>query len=357
MTSAVSVQSEHASLRERIDALITALAQGGRDDAARDALLGDVIRHQAERVEPYRRWLETRSRGANPLDWPALPTDAFRYARVAGFPQEEQQREFLTSGTTHGTRGRHSFRSLDLYDHAARTAAAYALFFDGERQLIVLGPSEHEAPDSSLTYMLSRFADWFGIGPARYAWRDGRVDVSRLQRAIRDATQPVALLGTSFAWVHALDALPEALPTPAGSWVMQTGGFKGRSREVAPARLRHEIAARFEMSESSVVAEYGMTELSSQLYELTRRSPDAPRRYWVPGWARVTVVDADTLSPVPEGTVGLLRIDDLANLDSVAAIQTSDLARRLDGAVELVGRAAEAPPRGCSLAVEEALTS
>jgi hypothetical protein len=75
----------------------------------------------------------------------------------------------------------------------------------------------------------------------------------------------------------------------------------------------------------------------------------------VPGWVRVSAVDPGTLAPVPDGEVGVLRIDDLANLDSVCAIQTSDLAIVRGGGVELLGRAPGATPRGCSLAVEEAL--
>ncbi len=281
---------------------------------------------------------------------PGLPTDVFRHIRVAGHPAAQDTRVFRTSGTTSGLRGEHPMRDLSLYDLAAKTAARFALFSDVERlHLIVLAPRPEEASDSSLSYMLGRFERWFG----------GRVDWAfpiddRLEAALADATAPVALLGTSFAFVHAEDRLRRRFELPAGSRVMQTGGFKGRSRAVAPGVLREAISARYGVPTERIVTEYGMTELSSQLYDLPLRG-GAPGRLWVPGWVRARVVDPQTLSPVEDGVTGVLRLDDAANVDSVCAIQTSDLAIRHGERIELLGRAPGAVARGCSLAVEEAL--
>jgi acyl-CoA synthetase (AMP-forming)/AMP-acid ligase II len=346
------------ALREEVLALIDRLADGGRDDAARDDLLERIARWQADHVEVVAR---LRRRGATA---PAVPTDVFRHGRVAAHPPDRDARVFLTSGTTSGARGRHCLRDLSLYDRAARAAARHALFPDLERlRLVVLAPHPAEAPESSLSYMLGRFEDWFGID-ARWAWRDGALDLDPLVAGLRDAEAagvPVALLGTSFAFVHAEDALGDArFALPDGSRLMQTGGYKGRSREVAPEALRELLAARYGLPEARIVAEYGMTELSSQLYENTLRAavggrPAPPRRLWVPGWVRATVVDPETLAPRPEGEPGVLRIDDPANLDTACAIQTSDLAIARGDELELLGRAPGATPRGCSLAVEEAL--
>ncbi|HJL19690.1 MAG TPA: acyl-protein synthetase [Sandaracinaceae bacterium LLY-WYZ-13_1] len=340
-------------LRERVLALIDRLADGRRDDAARDRLLADLAHFQRTRVEVVRK-----------LGGGAVPTDVFRHARVAGHPPDRDVRVFLTSGTTHGARGRHCLRDLSLYDRAARAAARYALFPDVERvRLVLLAPHPAEAPRSSLSYMLGRFEDWFGR-EASWVWVDGRLDATALTRALREAEAaglPVALLGTSFAFVHAEDALGDArFALPAGSRLMQTGGFKGRSREVAADALRAALAARYGLDEAWIVAEYGMTELSSQMYENTLRAavagaPPPPRRLWVPGWVRATVVDPETLRPRRDGEVGILRIDDPANLDTACALQTSDLAIAHGAAIELLGRAPGATPRGCSLAVEEAL--
>jgi hypothetical protein len=143
---------------------------------------------------------------------------------------------------------------------------------------------------------------------------------------------------------------------------MHTGGFKGRSREVHSDELRSAIARAFGLAEAFVVGEYGMTELSSQLYEGTLRSalglPVASSRHGVflpPPWVRVAPVDEETLEPVGEGEVGILRIEDLANVDSAVAVQTVDLGRLLHGGVELLGRRAGAPSRGCSILADELL--
>ncbi len=343
------------ALYARAAALIDGLADGSRDDAARDALLADLATYQAARVPAYGRLLASgRDR--------ALPTDVFRFARVASFPEAEDARVFRTSGTTQGLRGAHPLRDLSLYDRAARAAARYALFPDVDRlRLVILAPHPDRAPDSSLSYMLGRFEAWFGRD-VRWVWGDG-LDAGALAAALADAEargEPVALLGTSFAFVHAEDALgARRFRLPSGSRLMQTGGFKGRSREVAPDALRAALRLRYGLDEPRVIAEYGMTELSSQMYERALRDAvdgRAPRPgYWVPGWVRARPVDPDTLAPT-DG-VGVLRLDDCANLDSVSAIQTSDLAA-LDGhALILHGRAAGATPRGCSLAIEEALAS
>jgi hypothetical protein len=361
------------ALARRSAALIQALAQGGHDHARRDALLVDLARWQAAHVTPYGRLV--RARGIDLHDFhqlhqtgapallPAVPTDVFRMARVAAHPPELDTRTFLTSGTTSGSRGAHHLRDLSLYDLSARAAAAQALFPDVERMtLISLVAPEYEAPESSLSYMVARFHQWFGTAESVHAWHHGALDLDRLAGALDDAVvrgAPVALLGTSFAFVYAEDGLNRQWRLPAASRIMQTGGFKGRSREVAPEAMRALLQARYGVPEALIVAEYGMCELSSQLYEtslvdaLAGRA--APRRLCPPAWVRASIVDPDTLAPVVGDAVGLVRIDDAANIDTAWAVQTSDLGRRAGDGLVLLGRAAGATPRGCSLAVEEAL--
>jgi len=228
----------------------------------------------------------------------------------------------------------------------------------------MLAPNEDEAPHSSLSFMLSRFADWFALGEVHWAWRDDQLCSSVLNRALRCAQstrQPLAVLGTSFAFVHAEEALgTKRYKLPRGSRIMQTGGFKGRSRSYAPSTLREMLSRRYGVRESHIISEYGMTELSSQLYETTLRRavlglPEGPRRYWHPPWMRVRAVDAESLAPVPDGESGLIRLEDLANLDSCVSIQTSDQGRVYADGVELIGRDPNAVPRGCSLTADIAL--
>ena len=320
-------------LRKRIFELVAA-----PNPATRDALLADIAAFQADHVPEYRRLVKARGPGV------ALPTDVFRHARVAVHGPKQDVRVFRTSGTTVRARGTHHFRSLELYDLVAERWARTMLFGEQPARLVVLGPSEHEAPDSSLAYMVARFGEWFG--PTYRAWP---LDADHLTRVL-DTSERTVVIGTSFAFVHAEEALgTRRFCLPPGSRVMQTGGFKGRSREVEKSELQAALAARYGVPEDAILGEYGMTELSSQAYEVT----EGRRHYRFGPWVRVGIVDPVTLEPT-DGE-GLLRIDDPANLDSCCMIQTADRARRVGDGFELLGRARGAVARGCSLAVEEAL--
>jgi hypothetical protein len=274
-------------------------------------------------------------------------------------------RRFQSSGTTSEARSQHAFCDLTLYDAAAQAAARYALFPDRARmRLVILAPPEETLSDSSLSYMLARFVTWFGAKDSCHVWPVDETGMETLDRTLTEAVgadEPVALLGTSFAFVHALDQLRGArYRLPLGSRLMQTGGFKGRSREVPPEALRALMGEAFGLPEPFIVAEYGMTELSSQLYETTLREaalglPRSPRALWAPGWVRATPVHPETLRPVPEGEEGLVRLDDAANLDSVACLQTADLGRLEGGRLVLRGRAQGAVARGCSITADALL--
>jgi hypothetical protein len=137
---------------------------------------------------------------------------------------------------------------------------------------------------------------------------------------------------------------------------MQTGGFKGRSREVDADRLRHDLSRALGVDPRSIVSEYGMTELSSQFYEGALRDSSIPLGvYDEPPWARVVPVDPESLVPVADGRDGVARIEDLMNVDSAFAVLAADRVRRVPGGFELLGRWPGAPPRGCSIAIDELL--
>jgi hypothetical protein len=174
------------------------------------------------------------------------------------------------------------------------------------------------------------------------------------------------VLGTAFSFVHLLDYLAEKnlrFKLPNESRVMETGGYKNRSRAMPKEELHALIVDRLGVTPSQILREYGLSELSSQAYDsairaegLERKSDaqgtDAPyhvRFFQFPPWARAQVVSPETSREVRDGETGLLRIFDLANVFSVLAIQTEDLAIRRGEHFELIGRAELAEPRGCSL--------
>jgi hypothetical protein len=181
--------------------------------------------------------------------------------------------------------------------------------------------------------------------------RDGGwgLDIPRVLNFLfssQTARKPVAILGTAFLFVHLLDLLEKGASTvrlPAGSWAMETGGYKGRSREIPKEELHRLIADRLGVAPGKIFAEYGMSELSSQAYD----QGDGLFRF--PPWARAQIVSPATGREAREGERGLIRIFDLANVWSVMAVQTEDIGIRVGDAFQLMGRAAQAEARGCSL--------
>jgi hypothetical protein len=362
--------AESDALHARARAMIAAFERGEPSPEPFGDLALALARFQATHVAGYARLCTARRIDlARVLDAgaaPAVPADAFKAGRVFAFGDDAARAVFRTSGTSASTRGAHALRTIDTYDAAAsafgRRMLAHGL--PARVSVLVVGPSAAEAPDSSLAHMCGLFVEALGgsDGGRAFFVGGGALDLAALRAHVAglDRGTPAIVLATSFALVHLLDALGSArLPLPSGSRIMQTGGFKGRSREVSPAELRRAIALAFAVDERAVVGEYGMTELSSQFWEATAVDDRAlPGVYFEPPWARVVPVDGDTLAPVRPGEVGIARIEDLANVDSAWAVLTQDRVRRAPGGgFELLGRAPGAPPRGCSIALDEMLSA
>lgn len=353
-TPLATSQSLHERVRDEI-------ARGGPTPETFDALANEIARFQAANVPTYGRLCAARgvdvSRDGAVGRLPALPTDAFRYARIAAHPAELDVRVFRTSGTSRGAelRGAHPLRTLETYEAAALAWARPHLLSGPLARAIVLVPDPAIVPDSSLGFMVGLFVERLGLGTTR-ALSGGGVDLESALCAAdeaRKANEPTIVFSTAFALAHVLGACSTRdLTLPAGSRVMVTGGFKGRTREVPSAELYEGAARAFGVPLTSVIGEYGMTELSSQLYEA--RGGEPPGVYRPPPWLRVSAADPITLEPLPHGHEGIARFVDLANVDSCAFVQTLDwVAVDERGWVKLFGRAPGAEPRGCSLAIED----
>ncbi len=356
--SAEEVLRESEALHEEVRAFIT--RAGTRAEAEPLALR--IASYQARHVEPVARLGRARLGGRAPCavsEIPALPTDVFRLRRVAAHPSERDVCEFLTSGTSQGraSRGAHAFRTLATYELAALTWAKLSLLRDPvPRRALLLLPSAQRLPESSLSFMADLFVAAHGLRARHVVDLERGVDVDAAAQELTSLSEPILIFGTAFAYVHLCDALAERrLPVPAGSRLMLTGGFKGRSREVPELELRAGLGRVFGLPAEDVIGEYGMTELSSQLYEPrdVGRTLE-PSVYRAPPWMFVDAVDPDTLQPLPPGKEGIARLVDLANVDSSIAIQTQDRVVVLpNGDVKLFGRLPGAEARGCSLTIEE----
>lgn len=343
-------------------AILAAIAQRRVDDF--DELALRIFAHQLRYNEPYARYCGAFGITAQTLPgtWEEIvpvPSSAFKEAALCTFDPALAALAFETSGTTQGRGGKHYMESAELYEAALLAGFSDALLCGDPSPLryLLLVPDPVERPQSSLGYMMRAAAHRFGDGRESWYLRGNLLDVDRFARDARDAAREGAGLcvaGTAFAFVELLDALEAkgiaSLPLPQNSRIMETGGFKGRTRIVQREVLYASLARLFAIDERCIVAEYGMTELSSQYYDDPETSPRIKR---APPWLRARVVGPGGAA-LPDGTVGALVHVDLANRSSCLAIQTEDLGVRMpDGSMLLVGREQGAQLRGCSLDAEQ----
>jgi hypothetical protein len=378
VSGAAPAQTQSAVLHERVRAFARAtLAPGPSDGAARsqafESLALDIARYQAEHNPVLARL--GRHHGARLerlADVPAVPADAFRLGRVAAHDPGDDVARFYTSGTTGGA-GLHAFRSLDTYRELSLSWGRRALLAglpDGQR-VTVLGLAAPFEPErrSSLGFMMQEFMHGFdaralvGVAPfdpleaGRWLLRPGKIDLEALRRGAQlaaDRGEPLLLLATSFGLAWLVEALAGgSVQLPPGSRIMQTGGFKGHVRTLDDGALAAALYAGLCIDPACIIGEYGMTELSSQLYDTGfRQGPSGDSEFVEPPWLRVTPVDPVSLRAVPAGEPGLAQFTDLANVDSALKVLTQDQVRRVPGGLCLLGRRPGARLRGCSLAVE-----
>ena len=295
--------------------------------------------------------------GAEPgcvADIPAVPVGLFRDLPLCCFEPGAAGHHFHTSGTTTGNPGVHRLLDCATYDLAS-LGWFRAMHPGAPACCLSLIPSPADAPHSSLSHMIGLLypnARWL-------AGAEGLVSASEAWQVLASQEQPVFLASTALALATLLDA-PGHCELPAGSLLMTTGGFKGRSLQIDPARLLQQASER--LGEAiAVVGEYGMTELCSQLWSApwqlhSGRPPSARGPFHPPPWLIPMVVDPGSGTPLPRDSIGQIRFVDLANDHSVLAIETMDQGTlRPDGGLMLHGRLPGAQARGCSLSVEEAL--
>src|SRR5690554_300990 len=347
--------------------------QDGLDwsDAQFNAFAKAIFSVQFAENEPYRKFCEKR--GVRPenietyRDIPAVPTDVFKHVSLT--IAENPVRIFRTSGTTQGARGEHKFGTLDVYQTAlVGPFRRFCVPDIDQLRMLVVAPSGRDLQESSLSYMLDELVERFGDAESAYfvlPGDDGQLEMrfdalcEALDKAQADGVKTM-LLGTSFGFIEFFDSCAQSWQLAEGSRIMETGGFKGKTREVTRDELYEIFEARLGISKRNGVSEYSMTELSSQAYSdnFFQDYIDGESRDNVlqtPPWVRVELVDPLSFAPIETpGAQGLIRWYDLANHESVLAVQTSDLGVLVEGGgFRLLGRAPQAELRGCSLTIEE----
>lgn len=321
-------------------------------DETFETLSRRVFQHQYQNNPQYRNYCVSKEVTPENTDhWtqiPALPTDAFKYPDlpIVSFPIGQKKHTFLTSGTTTDRRGAHLFPSLDLYE-ASIHSAWRGLNLPEMACAVFLTPTAEEAPQSSLSHMMHVLAPVVADQSVWLHTPDGGLDISKLKKHAAEG-RPLYLFGTALAFLQVFDQLTAPLLLPEGSLALETGGYKGSHRQLQKAELYSIFEEKFGLPNNSIINEYSMTELSSQFY--TRGIGNTHQG---PPWARIRVIDPRTGLQADAGMPGYLVVYDLANLHSVMAIQTQDIAiAHGDRSFTLLGRDPSALPRGCSRAAD-----
>lgn len=359
-------------------------------------LANQLFQLQAEFVEPYKNLCKYRLK-ADFKSWnfnnleqiPAIPTTAFKEFEITALNSTERTHVFYSSGTTYEKPSRHyhSIDSIKIYEDSLSLWFKNCIltrhkFYDGKFgthdtnsntpikycdptgiNFIFLTPPADAAPHSSLVHMFktlkdrfgSESSDFVGFAENQTGWK---IDFKKLNQILTSLSidAPIIICGTAFNYVHLIDHLEKngvRFNMPQETIIFETGGYKGRSREIPKSELYEKISKVFGIQTARIVSEYGMSELSSQAYDkIFKNQSDEQRKFRFPPWAKFSIVSPETKEPVGLNEIGILRIYDLANIYSVFAIQTDDLAINLGDGFMLVGRAGASEQRGCSLLVD-----
>jgi len=278
----------------------------------------------------------------NLAEIPFLPVEFFRNKKIVtgDLPVEKV---FESSGTTGVTPCRHFVNDLSLYEESF--IKSFSLFYGDPAEYLIaaLLPLYTEREGSSLVYMAEKLIER-SQHPLSGFYKGNAEDLIDAIKKTKAERHKILLLGVSFAL---LELAEKQSPDLSGVIVMETGGMKGRRKEVTRAELHTILKESFNIS--SIHSEYGMTELMSQAYS------KGDGIFYCPPWMKVVIRDPqDPLSVYSEtGRTGGINIIDLANINSCSLIATSDLGKlHNDGGFEVLGRFDNSDIRGCNLLAE-----
>ncbi len=306
----------------------------------------DIFRYQADNNPVYREFVSKPGIISSPVDTftgiPFLPVEFFRNFKVITGAQPHEI-VFESSGTTGNMTSRHYITDLEIYRKSF--SESFRLFYGDPSDYVIVAllPAYIEKKNSSLIFMMNELIGLTGSSFSGFFKNNFRELIDTIRKARKD-NRKILLIGVSFAL---LDLAEKYSPDLSDIIVMETGGMKGRRKELTRTEL-HSILAE-KLNVRSIHSEYGMTELLSQAYS------KGAGIFYCPPWMKILVRDiydplAVTLEP---GITGGINIIDLANIHSCSFIATGDLGRlHEDGSFEVLGRIDNSDIRGCNLLVD-----
>ncbi len=312
-----------------------------------DKLSIQLFHYQYKSNKIYQEYLKalkfTPNRVKKISDIPYLPISLFKTHKIQS-GNYKPKLVFESSGTTQTTPSQHLVKEPSIYEKSFRKG--FSLFYDNIKDYVVIGllPSYLERKNASLVYMVNDFIQQSQHKESGFYLNEYEKLFQTLTR-LEQENKKILLIGVTFGLLDFVDKYKMQLKHTI---IMETGGMKGRRKELTREEVHHRLMDR--LGVKNIHSEYGMTELLSQAYSKGKG------RFRSPPWMTIFLRDINdplSLLAAPETgkkTSGVINIMDLANIDSCAFIATDDLGILYpDGSFEVRGRRDSSDLRGCSL--------
>ncbi len=302
-----------------------------------------LFRHQAINNAVYSQYLNTLNINIDQVQSigsiPFLPISFFKNFEVkTGEWQPEQI--FESSGTTGMTTSKHHVRNLDFYKSHSLRIFEYFYGNPAHYHFMALLPSYLERNNSSLVFMVNELIEASNSPYSAFYLNNTDQMLEDIERAKKNNKQ-IFIIGVSFAL---LDLAEKVNINLKDAIILETGGMKGRRKELIREELHTLLSAAF--NNNSIHTEYGMTELMSQAYAKENGI------FYTDGHMKVLLRDLnDPFDLTPKNRHGGINIIDLANFETCAFLETQDIGRFVKGGFEVLGRFDNAEVRGCNLMI------
>lgn len=304
----------------------------------------EVFKFQAKNNNVYRTFLHLLNTNRESVscleEIPFLPIEFFKSHCVISTPKKPEK-VFLSSGTTQALQSKHFVSDLTIYEKSF--LKGFSNFYGNIKDYVILAllPSYLEREGSSLIYMVDAFIKKSEHFKSNF-YLHNLEDLANTLTELDSKGKKVLLIGVSFALLDLVESYNFSLKNTI---VMETGGMKGKRKELIRADLHKKLSKGFGVNK--IHSEYGMTELLSQAYSTGNGI------FKCPPWMKVLIRDTeDALTLLPYEKTGGINIIDLANINSCSFIATQDLGKlHPDNSFEILGRFDNSDVRGCNLMV------
>ena len=313
-----------------------------KSDSDFERIALEVFHYQLKNCSVYRDYVHLLNRqNAKSLEEiPFLPIEFFKTNEIYCGQKSDSDILFLSSGTGNSIRSKHIVRDIKLYESSFR--ASYLKFFGAisDHVILALLPNYQEQGNSSLVYMVDTLISDSGNILSGFLLNEPEEIEIRYKKACASGKK-VMIFGVSYALLD----LAEKNINLSEAVIIETGGMKGRRKEISKKSLHLELMKGLNVS--FVSSEYGMTELLSQAYSFEDGI------FSCPPWMKVLFREVhDPLTLIEGSGKGAINVIDLANIHSCSFIATQDLGRNVPGGFILEGRMEQSDLRGCNLMVD-----